>query len=380
MMDNHSVSSASLMNLTSFNGSTMQINSSGSCNFTMCENVDAPPPWPPMSLEFIRMHAFMNIAVPVLFFVGFFLNAVSVYIFTKTKLKNSSSSRYLTAIAVADTTYLFSKALYDLGQLVPIYSVHGACQIINYSNCMSQFLSYWYVTSLVVEKCIGIYWPVRKSTYCTVFRAKCVIVSFVVFAIVFYHYLTWTYGYDDFFRMCLPFRDESLLSAFNKMNTMDYIIVCIIPQILIIFLTIAICVKSWKYYKMSHRPARRVIYNCQSACQGKEYKTTPVVVSIAIMTILLGSTYSTYRIFHIKNNLIVLVATFLQLLLFSFKSIVYCLVSPSYRRQIRQIWKSLLQKMKCLPGDAEHAPEMHSVDQQTEDSSNIVIKVEEKPV
>ena len=227
-MDYPNYADLCLMDMTNENDNSTTQNLSGISNTSLCEWTFSPPV---ISMAYLKLVSVFKWAVPVIISLGIPLNTLSFYVFTSTKLKNTSSSRYLAAISVVDTFYLVTKLMVDLAlyHQVPVYTIHGACQLIFYINNMSIFLSYWYVTTLVVDKFIGIYWPVRKSAYCTVFRAKCVIVSFVVMAIVFYHYITWTYGYDEALKLCLPYRESPLLEAYHRMNMMDYVLVAILP-------------------------------------------------------------------------------------------------------------------------------------------------------
>ena len=217
-------------------------------------------PKPPATLLFSRLHEFYKWTV--LFIIGFGVlgNAICFYVFTKSKLRKVSSSRYFSAIAIVDMGYLLSNLCTHLATSwgISVYHVHGLCPLVMYINHICTFLSIWYVTALVIEKFIGLYWPSKKAQFCTVFRAKCVIIGFVILAVVCYHYITWTVGAEPPYIYCMPWREDELFETWRKLNKVDAFVVSVIPYILIFCLSCLIAIRTWQFYKRSRSTGFRL--------------------------------------------------------------------------------------------------------------------------
>ncbi|ESO84011.1 hypothetical protein LOTGIDRAFT_97727, partial [Lottia gigantea] len=114
---------------------------------------------------------------PIIVVLGSIGNILAYLVFTRTKFRKVSSVRYLAAIAVTDTGFLWTFFLTNL-QLYyqkPLLTYVGVCQLVMFLNYGFTFLSIWYMVALVVDRFIALYFPLKKPSMCTVFRAKLVI-------------------------------------------------------------------------------------------------------------------------------------------------------------------------------------------------------------
>ncbi|XP_069128479.1 uncharacterized protein [Argopecten irradians] len=320
-----------------------------------------------------RLYDFQKWAVPVVVAFGLPLNVLSFYLFWRTKLRKASSSRYMAAMAMADNGFLCSKMLAHLPVFeVPVYHMHGSCQINMYVNHVSTFLSIWFLAALVIEKSIGLCWPRKKSNFCTVFRAKCVIAALTVLSIVCYHYITWTIGPSPDKLYCLPWPDDNLYKPFEKLTRMDAFLVAVIPQGTILVLSCLIAVKTCIYYSQSNSPEQEQFVRRQRTClpQEKEFRTTPSLLSVAFITVLLDVPNSIIRVFFILHPIYSPVASFLQFVTYSIKTEIYFLSSSQFRIEVWLLMARIARFCRII----EPHNDTQNVSQQTDNGGEIIVE------
>ncbi|ESO84010.1 hypothetical protein LOTGIDRAFT_108311, partial [Lottia gigantea] len=155
------------------------------------------PPRPPRfyrpSQFALTLHNINYYSYPIIVVLGSIGNILAYLIFTKTRLKQVSSARFLAAIAVTDTGFLWTFFLTVLQMYYRqnLLTYVGVCQLVMFLNCGFTFLSIWYMVALVVDRFIALYFPILKPSMCTVFRAKLVIVGMGALAVVCYSYITY---------------------------------------------------------------------------------------------------------------------------------------------------------------------------------------------
>ncbi|XP_058461169.1 growth hormone secretagogue receptor type 1-like [Malaya genurostris] len=115
---------------------------------------------------------------PALVVVGSIGNILSVLVFFNTKLRKLSSSYYLAALGISDTCFLLGLFVTWLSFFqVHIYTREVYCQMFTFSSGLSSFLSVWYVVAFTFERFIVVLYPLKRQSWCTVRRAKLVIIS-----------------------------------------------------------------------------------------------------------------------------------------------------------------------------------------------------------
>lgn len=317
-------------------------------------------------------------AVPVLAVCGVIGNTISFAVFTRTRLKKTSCSSYLAAVCISDSGFLCTTLLVNLNvfNIFLIY-LQGPCQVLSFGNHVFTFLSEWYLTAMTIEKCIGVYWPLKKSEMCTVFRAKCAVIGLAILAFVCYHYMTWIYA--PLGGMCLPTEPE----AVQFLKVIDAAVVHIIPYIIIFFLSCLISFRTWLYYKMSRSPDTRLNARRQrnNAILEKEFKTTPMILAVAFVAVCLGFPVGGQRLYaHLHRpspgsmpspivSQIVLLCSFVSA---GTKFMVYFVSSAAFRRATIDILCCSKKRRVQLASNTE----MQSVGMQTipECSSSAILE------
>ncbi|EZA48441.1 Thyrotropin-releasing hormone receptor [Ooceraea biroi] len=120
---------------------------------------------------------------PILVNLGLVGNCLSVFVFFGTKLRHSSSSIYLGALAISDIGFLitiFMAWLTPAG--IDIFIRSGFCQFFMYLGSLCSFLSVWFVVAFTVERFVAVRWPLRRQSLCTVTRAKATVIKLTVVA------------------------------------------------------------------------------------------------------------------------------------------------------------------------------------------------------
>lgn len=132
--------------------------------------------WAYMVADFLTFYY-----TPILVIVGSIGNILSALVFFNTKLKKLSSSYYLAALGISDTCFLIGLFITWLSFFgIHIYTREVFCQLFTFSSGLSSFLSVWYVVAFTFERFIVVLYPLKRQSWCTVRRAKLVIVALTV--------------------------------------------------------------------------------------------------------------------------------------------------------------------------------------------------------
>lgn len=117
--------------------------------------------------------------------LGLLGNCLSMCVFFGTKLRYSSSSIYLGALAISDTGFLVSAFVswLNIMHITNLFHGRGFCQFFTYLGTLCGFLSVWFVVAFTVERYVAVRWPLRRQSVCTVARAKTAIIGLTVLAI-----------------------------------------------------------------------------------------------------------------------------------------------------------------------------------------------------
>lgn len=176
--------------------------------------------------------------IPFIIAVGFIGNFLSCIVFLTTHLRMRSSSYYLAALAVADFGFLAVVLIVhcSFNNIFDIYNTNGWCQFFVYLSSVCASLSVWLVVAFTIERFIAVQYPLQRPHICTVSRAKAVVVSLTIFALVSQSYLFWIAG-------MVPIKDRLecemrpvYLEFMRVVNFIDTFTTLIIPLLLILIM------------------------------------------------------------------------------------------------------------------------------------------------
>ena len=194
---------------------------------------------------------FLNVYfTPVIILVGVVGNVMSFLVFSLTHLTRLSSSVYLAALSMADTGFLLALSVVWLSRVgMSVFTLNGWCQCTVYFTYVFSFLSVWNVVSFTAERYIIVYHPLRKDSFCTRKKAKCVVGLFVSLSMVMYTFALWTSGVVRFDTqaVCMPL--PQYYDVITIMTSIDTLISCVIPSLVIVILNVRIIMKLHHYQK-----------------------------------------------------------------------------------------------------------------------------------
>ena len=293
--------------------------------------------------------------------VGIVCNLFVFYIFTKTKLKGNSTARYLAATAIADSGFLLARMVINLNEFnIPIYHQRGVCQLVTFGQHAFPFLIRWYLCCAVVDQFIGINWPRKKPKMCTVFRAKCVVISLAMMAIVCYLYVTWFFYANHYksigiVQCTLAWDDIKVLRSWLILTKMDAVVNFCLPYILMLILTCLIAVRWWICPRSSLTtgeviPQRR----CASTPEPNEFKTTKLIVITASVSITLCAPNCVQRLreldptFRPSSPDAAIIMIYFEVLSSCIRMFIYTFCSHRFARQVGKIFTCLCRKLNIM--------------------------------
>ncbi|XP_043285868.1 thyrotropin-releasing hormone receptor [Venturia canescens] len=187
---------------------------------------------------------------PILVILGGLGNCLSVCVFFCTKMRRSSSSFYLAALAISDTGFLASLFVFWLNMVgLGVFSRPGYCQFFIYLPTLCSFLSVWFVVAFTVERFIAVCYPLRRQSMCTVARAKSILISLTILGLVLCSPVLWfsrprPAGHKINITVCkLAEEWESWASVFNVADT---ILTFVLPFTVIVVLNSLIVKSVWR--------------------------------------------------------------------------------------------------------------------------------------
>ena len=211
----------------------------------------APPP--PVRRGAIQLMNILQLYVlPIVIAIGLLGNALSLAVFLGSYLNRYSSNVYLSALAISDSVFLISLVLSWASQVgYEFYNVQGWCQALSYLTYVASCLSVWYVVAFSLERYIAVCYPLRRQEMCTAKRARIVVITTAVLALLFYSFALFTMGvypYGHNMRMtCLT--SPKYYTAISRLTNIDTLITFIIPVIIIVSCNLRITYMVFWFYR-----------------------------------------------------------------------------------------------------------------------------------
>ncbi|XP_044764663.1 neuropeptides capa receptor [Coccinella septempunctata] len=272
--------------------------------------------------------------IPILVCLGTVGNSISVYVFFHSKkMRHLSSSYYLSALAVSDTLFLLSIFMVWLRFFeIDVFNNEGTCQALIYISAVCSFLSVWLVVAFTLERFIAVKYPLNQRSVWTVARAKLVILSLVVFAIILYIPLVYLSAITDHSGTSICGIQPELADLAIKFNYIDTFLTYVAPVTIITFLNIWIGKILFHFTKirrgMTMRGSR---FGKASDSLKLKYANTISQKSITKMLLMVSTVF---LCFNFPSYILRIVAYLIEV-----KAVT---VYPSYTLQQLQQWCQLL--------------------------------------
>lgn len=193
------------------------------------------------------VHGFEVCYSLTLIVLGSLGNFISVLVFFTTKLKKLSSSFYLAALAISDTGFLIALFMAWLNSFgVPLFSTSGLCEMNLYLTYVCSFLSAWLVVAFTVERFIAVRHPLRRTSMCTVSRAKVVLIGLTALALVLYVPNFWLTQIEIHDNMPVCSLNPNFKVLATVINHVDFVVTFILPFFVIATLNAWISLMVWR--------------------------------------------------------------------------------------------------------------------------------------
>ncbi|XP_046667652.1 thyrotropin-releasing hormone receptor-like isoform X2 [Homalodisca vitripennis] len=199
------------------------------------------------------LYGFQLYYTPLLVCLGTVGNTLSVFVFFATKLRKSSSSYYLSALAISDTGFLIALFVSWLNLIdVNLFNMPGICQLTVYLTQVCSFLSVWFVVAFTVERFIAVRYPLKRPSMCTVTRAKMVLSVLTLFTLsmcspyLFISAPQWRPDPDSNSTLLVCSLVDHWMDLATTLNYIDFVVTLLIPFCLIVVLNTLISKTVWR--------------------------------------------------------------------------------------------------------------------------------------
>ena len=246
--------------------------------------------------------------VPVVCIFGIFGNILSFKVFVFTSFRKYSSSIYIAALSLSDTTFLCALLLSWLSNgRIGLFFGHFPvwCHLMIYVTYVCSFLSVWYVVLIMIDRYIVVCHPLYVSQWCSKRKARIARGIVTVCGILLYVY---TFFAAEVTGLNCTIQAKSfvirILSAFIYVDTA---ITFVIPVAVIFFLNIIVII-SIRRFQFRHRMKERssaVTQEMESNVLSKaQYRITRTFILVSVMLLLTNVPSHGIRFYILLKGLI----------------------------------------------------------------------------
>ena len=291
-----------------------------------------------------------------------FCNGLTLAVLCK-RAKSSSSTLFMANLAVWDTLSIWLKGW---GYFINRFNLSiddVGCQVINFVLNTTAFIATWLVVVMTSERFIAVGFPLKRPSWCTVRRAKIVLASLVLIAVLLnaqYLYLIESHISPVGGFTC-RYKPELQQYTSEIWNWIEMVAIFVIPQIMIFLLNIAIMT-------ILKRASRGIVLQNQSEAKHVD-SVTVMLITVSLVFFILTAPWAVFLIYssqfwNYKSSFsawanYIFLNTFLRLmndLNHCINFFLYCASGTSFRRDLR--------KLLCRAyGHARHETSMQTTEQ-----------------
>ncbi|CAH1796257.1 unnamed protein product [Owenia fusiformis] len=281
---------------------------------------------------------------PLIIIVGTIGNTLSFIILTRKNMRKSTSSIYLSVLAVVDSTVLYTGLLRHWIRHISDIDIRsitlGGCKFHIFLVYFSLDLSAWILVAVTFERLVAVYIPYKARVYCTSFTTFITVcaISFVLFFINLHFF--WTYGYikindrGDIFVACIIAEEKYKHFARYTWPWLDMCIASFIPFFIMFTSNVLIIIK---------------VRKLSSTNESKMTFMTAMLLTVNFVFIICTSPIVLYLNFYetwnpgsdeltiAKRKLHFVICNLLMYTNNSINFLLYCLSGPTFRRDLRKL-------------------------------------------
>nr|XP_012217676.1 PREDICTED: FMRFamide receptor-like [Linepithema humile] len=313
--------------------------------------------------------------LPIFIILGLLGNCLSAIVLFRKKMRFFSSNIYLGVLAMSDIVYLMILLINWL-QIMDIKLITNYLYYLiffkDFLFFFSEFLSVWLIVAFTIERFIVTKYPLLRRSWCTVKRAKIVVITLMGLAMLrsilytFYLYRTMLYKmfkkssnmYDVYKYIKL---DRQYGFTYTK-RIIDSIIIFILPAVAIV-----ICNTLIGYHIYQQNRVRKTLITTSDSSNKRtqissdkmlQHKITKMLILVTSVFLILKLPvhYTLHHSFHLREyaNMFFLVTIFdlLDTAHYSINFVLYCATGQTFRRElIRMFTKRTNKKEQKYYGD-----------------------------
>nr|XP_012236070.1 PREDICTED: kappa-type opioid receptor-like [Linepithema humile] len=299
-------------------------------------------------------------SLPIFIIVGLLGNCLSAIVLFRKKMRSFSSNIYLGVLAISDIAFSII-LLIDWLILMNIKPKENYLYwlkfFMDFWSFFSEFLSVWLIVAFTIERYMVTKYPLLRRSWCTVKRAKIVVITLMGLAILrsilqtFFIFGTMHNRDEMYFKKDINIYDvykhlklDSQKGAAQTRRIMDSIIIFTLPVLVIV-----ICNTLIGYHIYQQDRARKMLITASDSSNERtrissdkklQYKITRMLILVSSIFVILKlpAHYFVYIISYISNNGIVVVMSIIFDLLdtahYSINFVLYCATGQTFRREL----------------------------------------------
>ncbi|CAL1535407.1 unnamed protein product [Lymnaea stagnalis] len=319
-----------------------------------------------LNTDYPSIMAIDKYVTPIICLIGIPGNILSFVIWMQRRMRHSSGY-YLAALALDDLIFLTLHIVFEIHVTwsVSIVDYPVLCETYPILFIASQYLSPFFVLGFTTERYISICHPFKREKYCTIKRAKIVIVCFAVFMLC----LTAPHGY--FFTMessvCevrLSVREGHVKSIYNLYNLSVEMLAFFVVPVAVLVLNILVILELRRLSRVEqaqlHGSPQRTAATTVMLLAVSFYQiitTLPVSITYALQGEFEkpqagDPDYDRFNHSHMTYNFVQMIIKEYGITHYAFNFIIYVITGKMFRQELKRLLLRPFSKLALhLPRD-----------------------------
>ena len=324
-----------------------------------------------------------NIFIPCIVLFGILGNTLSITVFQTACMKKSSSSVYLTALAIVDNLFLVSLCITWIeGEFWSILRFEIACECITFLTYVTSFLSVWFIVAFTADRFVSICFPQNSQYTISMFRTKVTVFGLVCLSVLLYGFSFWATETVVFMGRYRCVHKQEALPFLQVFTWADSVITIVLPFFLITFMNTKVLLATRNCLRASPRTSTKTSASIPSSSSSLEtvsldsVSTTPskmkrrvryklqlratkLLVLVSTIFLVFNLPSHVMRFYNLitltvqgpENQAVSIMRVFLQELsllfyysAFSFNFILYTSTCRNFKRTLKGIFKCCSRK------------------------------------
>nr|XP_012224459.1 PREDICTED: thyrotropin-releasing hormone receptor-like [Linepithema humile] len=298
--------------------------------------------------------------LPIFIILGLLGNCLSAIVFFRKKMRSFSSSIYLGVLAISDMnlSLMIFIQWFRIMEILEVHNLHWLNYSKNFLIYFLKFLSVWLIIAFIIERYIVTKYPLLRQSWCTVKRAKIVVITLIGLTILY----SLLYVFLESTLMNTKDQDIQILHLFKHVSSefmkKDYsdiyvmanaIIMFTLPALMIIIFNTLI---GWQIYQQNcvnktfistsgtSSERTQISENKMSDCENKITKML-ILVSSMFVILKLPAHYIFYINYfpeYVNVSVMYMTSDLLDTAHYGINFVLYCATGRTFRKELIRIF------------------------------------------